>query len=137
MRLIKIILITLSFLLFFASAFILFEPGNDPTGFFVYLPSIAIINPNNNISLNSNLEIDFITKGTNDLTITSLKGKMEFIELRCNNQILTPVTEKNMIIYKDYHCNDNSIISVKVLSRELNLDFRFGNNIQKAHNKAH
>ena len=137
MKLIKIILITLGFLLFFASSFILFEPGKNPTGCFMYIPSLAVINPNNNILLNSTLEIDFLTKGTNDLIITSLKGNMEFIKLRCNNQILKPNIEENKITYKDYHCNDNSIISIKVLSRELDLDFRFGNNIQKAQNKAH
>ena len=102
MKTIKIVFVVLGFILFFTIAFALFEPSADPTGFFVYVPNLAIINYDNNEPLNSELKIDFMTSGTNDLIITSLKGDMEFMELKCDNQISNPVIDDNKIIYNDF-----------------------------------
>ena len=129
MKTVKIILTILGFVLFFFSVFVLFEPSDNPTGFFVYTPSIAIINPSNNQPLNSNLEIEFMTKGTNDLTITAKTGEMKVIGLKCNDEVMG-----NTLEYQDYKCGENSILLVKVLSKDLELEFKFGNNIQQATN---
>lgn len=133
---VKLILIIFAFALFLASAFILFEPGNDPTGFFVYAPGLAVVNHKNNQPLNSNLKIEFMTKGTNDLIITSLTGNMEFLELNCNNQKLAPAANNKDITYKGYKCDKHSFVLIKVLSEELKLQFKFGNEIEHTHNSA-
>lgn len=130
MKLTTAMLTILGFGLFFLSAFLLFEPNNSPTGFFAYTPSLAIVNTDNNVPINSNLEIEFITKGTNDLTITPL-GNMEFLELKCNNQIMSTSME-----HKDYNCNGDSSLTVKVLSRKLEIELKFGDAIQQTINIA-
>jgi len=75
-----------------------------------------------------------MTAGTKDLTITSLTGKMQFIELRCKDRILNPAVDEGKITYKDYNYRDKGVLLVKVLSEELNLEFKFGNIIQSAKN---
>jgi len=128
---VKFFFITGGFFLFTLSAFLLFEPSTNPTGFFVYTPTLAIVNSNNNIPVNSNLEIQFMTKGTNDLIITPL-GNIKFLELRCNDNVLIT----NNLHYKDYNCDGDSYLLVKVLSSKVELEFKFGNNIQQAINIA-
>ena len=134
MRTIKIISIIIGFILFFITAVMIFEPNSDPTGFFAYIPSIAVINSNNNIPLDNDLGIAFITNGKNDLIITPMSGDMKFIELRCNDQILNPVVDEGRIIYKDYNCRGNGFLLIGILSRELNLEFKFGDGIQQVQN---
>ena len=124
------------FLIFFVAAVMLFEPGEGPTGFFVSTTSLAIKDYKNSAELNNNLNIDFTTKGTNDLTITASKGDMQFIELRCNNQLLNPSVQGSKIEYKNYNCDQNSLLIVKVLSKELNIDFRYSNELQQVTNIA-
>ena len=136
MKTTKIILITVGFALFFLSMVLLFEPTNGPTGFFVYTPNLAIINYNNNVPLDNNLEIEFMTRGTNNLTIIPAMGEIEFLELKCNNQLLSPFMEDNVIVVKDYYCEDNSHLLVKVLSKELSLELKFGDRIQAVKNTA-
>jgi len=128
MKLSRLIFIVISFTIFILSGILLFEPGSSPTGHFVYTPNIAIINQQNHAPLNQNLEIEFITKGTNDLQVTS-SGEMELIELRCENKVIG-----NKLKYKNYTCKGNSFLVVKILSENLKLDFKFGNNIQQATN---
>ena len=136
MKTLKTALIVFGFVLFFLSAVMLFEPNNNLTGFFVYVPNLAIINNDNSQPLNSNLEISFMTGGTNDLTITPLTGEMRFIELRCDDKIMIPAVDGNKIIYEDYHCQSNGFLLVKLLSKELNLEFKFGSKIQQVKNIA-
>ncbi|MBW2966584.1 hypothetical protein KY342_05760 [Candidatus Woesearchaeota archaeon] len=137
MKITKTILIAIGFILFFITALLLFEPNTDPTGFFViYSPSMAVINNINNQPLNSNLEISFMTSGTKDLTITSLNGNFDFIELRCNNKLLNPAVQQGKIIYKDYNCKGKSLLTIKILSKELNLRFQFGDIMQQVKNTA-
>ncbi|MBR9692098.1 hypothetical protein GOV06_04925 [Candidatus Woesearchaeota archaeon] len=130
MKLVKIILTTSGFALFLLSIFVLFEPTDSPTGFFAYTPNLAIINSNNNIQLNSDLEIEFITKGKNDLTIIPL-GDMKMIGLRCGDIIIG-----NSLEYKDYECKKDSFLVVKILSEELKIGLKFGNNVQYSENTA-
>ncbi|MEE9525012.1 MAG: hypothetical protein V3V78_00200 [Candidatus Woesearchaeota archaeon] len=126
MKIIKALFIILGFVLFLLSAFLLFEPSSSPTGFFVYTPNLAIINTNNNVPLNSNLEIEFITKGTNDLTIN-----VDILELRCNDKFIGKSNE-----FKDYRCDETSSLTAKILSRKTEINIKFGNNIQQAINIA-
>jgi hypothetical protein len=128
MKLSKIIIITLGFGLFILAAFSLFEPSASPTGFFVYTPGIAIINPINHAGLNSNLEIEFITKGTNDLKILP-SGAAEIVELRCDDKVAGYGLE-----YKDYSCDGSSYLVVRVLSERVELDIKFGDKTQQAIN---
>ena len=114
----------------------MFEPSSDPTGFFVYAPSLAIMNPDNHQQLNSILEINFITSGTNDLAVTLQKGSIKFIELKCNSQLLAPVIEDNKLFYKGYACSGNGQLSVKILSRETRLELAFGSKKQQVQNIA-
>ncbi len=129
MKLIKLIFIITCFSVFVLSGFLLFEPGIlSPTGHFVYTPNLAIINPQNNVHLDNDLEIGFITKGTNNLTITS-SGKMDLIELRCGN-----TTVGKNIYYRDYTCSENNILKVKILSENLKVNINFGDSTQPASN---
>jgi len=136
MKFINIILIIIGFILFFISAFILFEPSNGPTGFFVYVPSLAIVNPDNNVPLNSNLEVEFMTKGTNDLAINPSEGDIKFIELKCGDKKVIPALDNEKIMFKDYHCQDDSKVTVKILSTKVILEFKFGNKVQQVQNIA-
>ena len=132
MRFNTIIFIIIGLLLFILCMFGLFEPSIDPTGFFVYTPRIAVFNPSNSQPVNNSLEISFMTRGTNDLIITPLKGSMKILELRCGSQIVGKGSSK----YKDYKCRDKSTITVKVLSKEVKIGLRFGRSIQQAENIA-
>ena len=136
MKFFKIILIPLGFIIFFISALVLFEPSSDPTGFFVYTPSLAVINYENNQPLNSNLKIEFMTTGTNDLIITSLTGDMKVVGLKCGNTVLNPVSEGNSAFYEGYQCKENSFLLVQILSEKLDIELRFGKEIQQVQNIA-
>ncbi len=131
---IKILFIVLGSILFAISAFMLFEPSTDPTGFFTYMPNIEVINSENAVQLNSNLDIEFITSGTKDLTITKINGNMQFVGLRCGTQKLDILTANEAIEYEDYACKETSFLTVKVLSTELDLDIKFGGNMQQVKN---
>ncbi len=135
MKIIKIVLITIGFFIFLASAFLLFEPGNDPTGFFAYTPSIAIMNINNNVEVNDNLEVEFITRGTKDLEITAAKGDVEFLGLGCDGETIN-FDPSRSINYPKYNCRKNSKVVVKILSGEVEVDINFGGNSQIAKNSA-
>lgn len=126
MKITKPILIILGFCVFALSAFLLFEPGASPTGYFAYTPSFAIINPSDNISLNHKIEIKFITKGTNDLQIISSK-KIESIELICEEKIIG-----KKLKYEDYNCRGMSILRFKAISKNTKIDIKFGNRTQQA-----
>ncbi|MBD3354539.1 hypothetical protein GF361_00980 [Candidatus Woesearchaeota archaeon] len=126
MKFTKLIFIIISFSMFVLSGFLLFEPGtlSSPTGHFVYTPSLAVINSQNNIPLDQDLEIEFITKGTNNLTIMP-SGKMKLIELRCKN-----ITMGKKMEYEDYSCSGNNVLKVKILSENLKINIRFGDMTQ-------
>ena len=132
----KIMFTTLGIALFVLSAITLFKPTDGPTGFFVSATDLVINNYNNKELLNNNLKIDFMTRGTKDLTIITPKGDMEFVELNCNNQPLRTSVQDNKIEYKDNNWEEDSYVMVKVLSKELVLQFRFGTEIQQVKNIA-
>lgn len=133
----KILLALAGFVIFFVGAFFLFNGSADMmTGSFIYSPDINIINQNNNIALNSNLNIDFTTTGIFDLVITPLKGEAQFIELKCNAQLQNPISKGKRVIYENYNCNGRSSISFKVQSNEIELEFGFGNKLEYANNIA-
>ena len=131
----KVIFLICAFVLFFLSIFLIFEPGNNITGFFAYIPSIAVVNEYNHVPINDNLEINFITKGTSDLII-SKKGDMKFIELRCGENILNPEINENEIRYDNFHCLGFGSIKIKVLSKELILEFKFDDALKDIQNIA-
>ncbi len=126
----KVIAIIGGFVLFFASAFLLFEPGNDPTGFFVYTPSLAVFNYDNNEGVGENLEVEFITKGEEDLRIISLSGEVEFVRLKCGDRALNPSVDGNIMEYKNYNCKENGKAAVRILSQNAEIEFKFGNDRQ-------
>ena len=80
----KIVFAILGFTLFMLSAFLLFEPSGNPTGLFVYTPSLAIININNNVKVGDTLNIEFMTKGTKDLMFKT-EG-LNLLDLTCNGK---------------------------------------------------
>jgi len=135
MRLVWMIFILIGFILFASSSFILFEPSADPTGFFVYTPSIAVINPDNAQPVGSIIEISFITKGTNNLTVEAVKGSAELLELRCDAKIIAEGSSA-AISYEGYKCEKGSSVAVKILSKETEIEFRFGKDVQQARNLA-
>jgi len=137
MKVIKIFFIVIGFILFFASAFLLFESDTDPTGAFLKIPKIMILNPDNDNALYSELDINFVTNGKNDLIITSKIGGFRFKEIKCGNEIINPSVNENMIEYKDYLCWEDSVLKLEILSEELVLDFKFGNEIEEAKNIIH
>ena len=129
----KAAFIVIGFAIFLVTAFTLFEPGNDPTGFFAYTPSIAVINHDNSMPLNSNLRIDFITRGTNDLAVSVLEGDASFIGVGCGNK-MTPVAGDKKLEYKSYSCKEQGHLSAKMLSKEVILEISFGNSVQQVRN---
>ena len=135
MKLLRIILITFGFGIFLLAAIIIFEPTNGPTGFFVYTPTLAIVNQENNAALDSNLEIAFLTKGEYDLLVSKESGEMEFLELRCGKETVASSFNEE-VIYRDYHCLETSYLIARVLSQQASLKFEFGNEIQTAENIA-
>ena len=134
MKLWKIMIATFGFAFFLLSAILLFEPTNGPTGFFVYTPTLAIVNNENNAGLDDNLAIEFMTKGINDLTVSFPEEGADFLELRCDGNKLQPVLENNEIVYRDYNCKKTGFLEVKVLSHETVIRFKFGNDVQEARN---
>ncbi len=132
----KILVITLSFAVFFASSFMLFEPGNDPTGYFGYVSGIGIINPRNNVPVGSVLEVKFLTDGKGDLRADTVEGDLQFLELRCGDERIEPVMAGNHISYKDYKCEDESVLSVKVLSENIDIRLKFGRGVQHIKNSV-
>ena len=135
MKILRWIFVILGLAIFFLSSLALFEPGADPTGFFTYVPGIAIVNPDNNAAVGGNLEIKFITKGTNDLVITP-SGNFEFVELNCGGVVLNPYVEDGRMFITDYACDKESSLIIKVLSEQLEVEFKFGIQGQTAENIA-
>jgi hypothetical protein len=131
----RAIIIAAGFLLFAMSAFLLFEPGNDPTGFFVYTPSLAVLNQENNAGVGESLAIEFITKGARDLEITSSGGEVEFLGLKCGGEVIDLKPRKS-INYQGYSCKENSKVIVKIVSKEAELNIKFGEDSQTAKNSA-
>ncbi len=135
MRFSKAVWIIAGFALFLASAFMLFEPGNDPTGFFVYTPSLAVLNPENDAAVGEELEIEFMTKGEKELSVSASKGDVDFLGLECGGRKIE-IDPSKSITYGDYGCKENSKIALKVLSQEAEVTIRFGSDSQIAKNSA-
>lgn len=133
MKILKLLLIIIGFLLFFISAFLMFEPGNDPTGLFVYSPGLAVKTIENNAAVGSTLIIEFMTLGTNNLTITALEGDIEIVELKCNSLKIEPSADN---FYHDYSCKEYSSLSVIPKSKESVFEIKFGHDSQKIKNKS-
>jgi len=134
MKLLKPIIITLLFALFLVSAFLLFEPSDSPSGYFTYTPALAVFNSENNAELNSNLEIRFLTKSTNDLEISPIIGNTEFISLKCQDKEKDFSVDQERLVSPSYTCPSESSIIVKILSPKTELNIKFGQEIQSAEN---
>ena len=132
----KFLVVTVGFILFGLSAFMLFEPSSDPTGHFVYISDLAIFNPDNAEPLNSNLEIAFITKGNMELQVATVVGETEFVSLTCDGEIFSPVVREKVIIMKDYHCYGKGIVTVKIVSQEVVLELLSNHRIHQVKNIA-
>src|SRR3990170_8084199 len=90
--------------------------------------------------------VRFTTTGTADLTITGIDGTtfgetepddLKFLELNDGTQTLTPEISGNSIIYRNYSSDAEGFERSLVLtSGEHHLEFKFGNDIEVAHNLA-
>lgn len=129
----RLILTIVGFFLFFTTALFLFEPSYDPTGMFVYTPSLAIIDISNDVPINTILDVQFVTEGTKDLVIFS---NSKFVELECNKQKIKPDSTTHAIVFNDYSCPYTSELSLNIIHKETNIDVQFGTDSQKAINVA-
>ncbi|MBD3248897.1 hypothetical protein GF336_02515 [Candidatus Woesearchaeota archaeon] len=136
MEITKIFLIFISFAVFLASSIVLFEPGNDPTGYFSYVSGLGVMNPENNLPVGEMLEIKFITKGEKDLEAKGIDGDFDILGLRCGEMKVQPMIEADEMHHNDYRCDSESVLTVKVLSDNVKIGLKFGKDIQYAKNSA-
>src|SRR3972149_2663201 len=113
---------------------------------FVIEAVITIINVQSFPMVGGEWVVRFTTTGTADLTITGIDGTtfgeaepddLKFLELNDGTQTLSPEISGNSIIYRNYSSDAEGFERSLVLtSGEHHLEFKFGNDVEVAHNDA-
>ena len=113
---------------------------------FVIEAQITIINVQSYPLVGGEWVVRFTTIGTADLIITGVNGTtfgesepddLKFLELNDGTQTLEVEIVGNSIIYRNYFSNAEGFERSLVLTAgEHHLEFRFGNDVQYAHNDA-
>ena len=105
-------------------------------------PQITILNPQSYPEINKNWTVSFSTTGTENLTITAVNGTkfdrdLRFLEIKCGDQTLSYEWINNSVFIENYSCNSTSYEISKVLTTGKHiLQFRFGSDVEYAHNYA-
>ncbi|MBD3155769.1 MAG: DUF2341 domain-containing protein, partial [Candidatus Aenigmarchaeota archaeon] len=107
---------------------------------------ITVINIQSYPTVGGNWTVRFDTVGTADLVITGFNGTnfgeklpddLEFLELRCGNDVLIPEFGGNSIVYEDYSCNEIGYEISRILTSGKHiLEFKFGDDVEYAYNQA-
>ena len=104
--------------------------------------SLAIINIQSYPTVSGNWVVQFNTTGTANLTVKAVSGTefnndLDFIELRCGDDILTTELIDGVIFIENYTCDKVGYEISKVLtSGKHTLEFRFGDDVKYAYNQA-
>jgi hypothetical protein len=103
---------------------------------------ITIINVQSYPTVGGNWTVEFTAIGIANLTITAVNDTefgrdLEFLELRCGNNILTVELTNGVVFVKNYSCDETGYEISKVLtSGKHTLEFRFGDDVKYANNLA-
>ncbi|RKY41417.1 MAG: hypothetical protein DRP85_06410, partial [Candidatus Makaraimicrobium thalassicum] len=106
---------------------------------------IKILNIQSYPQIRGNWTVRFNTTGTANLTIrtandttwnsTNEDNDLKFLELKCGNASVQYEWINNSVFVKNYECNETSYEVSKVLtSGKHTLEFRFGDDVEYAHN---
>lgn len=115
------------------------------TGFSGYAGAfINIINVQSYPTINKNWTVMFTTNGTAGLYITAINGTvfgdsypddLEFLELRCGDEILQSEFNGTTVYYASYSCNETGYEMSRVMTYGKHyLEFSFGGDIKYAYN---
>ena len=110
---------------------------------------IDILNVQSYPSVGGNWTVEFNTNGTADLIITATNGTtwsdagdeedLELLEVRCGDEVLdyTWIDETNSILIENYSCDKTGYETSRVHTYgKHHLEFRFGDDVDYAHNLA-
>jgi len=116
----KTVIVTGLFLLFIALACALPIASESPPGGDA---NITIINPQSYPAVGGNWTVLFNTTGTADLWITAVNGTefnkdLEFLEIRCGDEILNYELINNSILIRDYECSEISYETANTPKKE-------------------
>jgi hypothetical protein len=112
-----------------------------------YEVEINILNVQSYPTVGGNWEVRFTTVGKADLIVTAVDGTtwsnennnnyLRFNKIGCGNNSLDYEWINNSVILRDYECNDVGYETSRVLTPGIhNLEFRFGDDVESAHNQA-
>ncbi len=103
---------------------------------------LTIINVQSYPTLNGNWTVSFNTTGTANLTITAVDGTqfdgdLEFLELKCGDNILTTELIDGMIFVENYYCDEIGYETSRVVTPfKHTLKFVFGDDVEYAYNQV-
>jgi hypothetical protein len=85
--------------------------------------NITIINPQSYPTVGGNWTVTFNTTGAADLWITAVNGTefnkdLEFIEVRCGNEIMNYEFINNSILIRDYECSETGTETADTFKKE-------------------
>lgn len=101
---------------------------------------LTIINVQSYPTVGGNWTVRFTTTGTANLTITAVDGTefgrdIEFLELRCGDNVLTNGLTDEVVFVENYSCYETGYeISKVLISGKHVLEFRFGGDVEYAYN---
>jgi len=109
--------------------------------------SIVILNVQSYPTVGGNWTVRFETVGMEDLTIKAVNGTswsnideendLKFLEIKCGEQVLEYEWVNDSVFIENYSCNETGYEISKVLTAgKHTLEFRFGDDIKYAYNRA-
>ncbi len=106
-----------------------------------YVVEISVLNVQSYPTINGNWTVRFTTSGAENLTIqgfsgTSFTDDLEFLELKCGDEILNADYDGERVFYENYSCDDfeGRETSKVVTYGKHNLMFTFGDEVAYAYN---
>jgi parallel beta-helix repeat protein len=103
---------------------------------------IDILNVQSYPTVGGNWAVEFTTTGQADLTISAIDGTqfgvdLDFLSLKCGENVLNASVDDNSVFYPDYECNETGVETSQVLTEGAHhLMFQFGNATAYANNYA-
>jgi len=103
---------------------------------------VGIINVQSYPTINGNWTVRFNTTGTADLSIKAVNGTefgkdLEFLELKCEDTILTTELTNGVVFVEKYSCDEIGYETSKVLTGGIHtVQFVFGFDVEDAYNQV-
>jgi len=103
---------------------------------------ITIINVQSYPAVWGNWTVRFNTTGVANLTITPINNTnfdvdIKFLELKCGDNVVNPVYDGRSVFYYNWNCSEEGKIINQVLKPgKHTLEFRYGDDVEYAHNLA-